>query len=263
MNTARKRIQQGFTLAELLVSSVVFLVMAAGAFSLVNSSSRRFKTDSQVLTSFQEARLGIDQIVRDVEDAGFPPRSRFSTAAPLANLYAASPFAWAPNYPNPCTVGGTCTNPSGFDLIVETDYDGTGVKWIRYQLLAGQTTLTRAVVPKVAGADPDASTSVAAVLLPYIQNVMNNATAAQITQIQADYPAMFPGGNPVPVFTYTQFDPPTSALVGGCTSTASTPCNIRDVSITLIVQAISRDTNTQALRLVELNGLAHRVNPGQ
>jgi prepilin-type N-terminal cleavage/methylation domain-containing protein len=263
MNTQTRR-QHGFTLAELLVSSVVFLLMTAGAFSLLNSSSRRFKTDSQVLTSFQEARLGIDQISRDISDAGFPPRSRFSVAAPAANLYAASPFAWSPNYPAlpPCIVGG-CTTPNGFDLIVETDYDGTGVKWIRYQLLAGQTILTRAVVPKVAGADPDASTSGAGVLLPYIQNVMNNGTAAQIAQIQADYPTMFPGGNPVPVFTYPTFDAPSSALVGGCTSTANAPCNIRDVGITLIVQTGSRDANTQAVRVVELNGLAHRVNPGQ
>lgn len=263
MNIRKKRIQQGFTLAELLVSSVVFLLMAAGAFSLLSSSSRRFKTDSQVLTSFQEARLGIDQISRDISDAGFPPRSRFSTPpVPAANLYAASPFAWAPNYPNlpPCVVGA-CTTPNGFDLIVETDYDGTGVKWIRYQLLAGATTLTRAVVTKVAGGDPDALTNAA--LLPYLQNVMNNAPAAQIAQIRADYPTMFPGGNPVPVFTYPTFDAASSALVGGCTSTANAPCNIRDVGITLIVQTGSRDANTQAVRVVELNGLAHRVNPNQ
>jgi prepilin-type N-terminal cleavage/methylation domain-containing protein len=260
MNIRKKRSQQGFTLAELLVSSVVFLLMAAGAFSLLSSSSRRFKTDSQILTSFQEARLGIDQIARDVADAGFPPRSRFSGPAPAANLYAASPFAWAPNYPNlpPCIVGA-CTTPSGFDLIVETDYDGTGVKWIRYQLLPGQTTLTRAVVPK--GANPDGDTTAA--LLPYLQNVMNNAPAARIAQIRADYPTMFPGGNPVPVFTYPTFDAASSALVGGCSSTANAPCNIRDVGITLIVQTGSNDANTQVVRVVELNGLAHRVNPNQ
>jgi prepilin-type N-terminal cleavage/methylation domain-containing protein len=259
MNIRKKRMQRGFTLAELLVSSVVFLLMAAGAFSLLSSSSRRFKTDSQILTSFQEARLGIDQIARDVADAGFPPRSRFSVA-PAANLYATSPFAW-PNYTSPPCIVGACTTPSGFDLIIETDYDGTGVKWIRYQLLPGQTTLTRAVVTKVAGNDPDAST--AGFLLPYLQNVMNNAPGAQIAQIRADYPTMFPGGNPVPVFTYPTFDSPSSALVGGCTSVANAPCNIRDVGITLIVQAPSRDTTTQAVRVVELNGLAHRVNPNQ
>jgi hypothetical protein len=161
-------------------------------------------------------------------------------------------------------VGGSCTSPNGFDLIIETDYDGTGVKWIRYQLPAGQTTLYRAVVTKTPG-DPDAATTGATILLPYIQNVMNNATAAQIGAIRAVYPAMFPGGTPVPVFTYapTSFDVPSSSLVGGCTSIAQTPCNIRDVDIVLIVQSLDPDAKLQKLRLVELHGLAHRLNPNQ
>jgi prepilin-type N-terminal cleavage/methylation domain-containing protein len=260
-NTRPKGNQRGFTIAELLVSSAVFLVMAGAAFSLLNSSSQRFKTDSQILTSFQEARLGIDQITRDVGDAGFPPRSRFSIAAPATNLYATGPFAWAPSYPaTPCTVGGTCTTPTGFDLIVETDYDGTGVKWIRYQLPAGTTTLMRAVVPKTAGGNPDTSTSAAGVLLPYLQNVMNNAPAAQIASIGAAYPSMFPGGNPVSMFTYT------CDVVGGtpaaCTA-ANNPADIRNVDIWLIVQALSRDTKTFELRLVELHGLGRRLNPNQ
>ena len=257
----RKQTQQGFTLAELLVSSVVFLLLAGSAFSLLSTSSQRFKTDSQVLTSFQEARLGMDQITRDVTDAGFPPHNHFNSLLTPTTSYAATPFAWAPGYPVPCTTGGTCTSPTGFDLIVETDYDGTGVKWIRYRLAAGETVLKRAVVPK--GGDPDAATNTAAVLLPYIQNVMNNATAAQIAAIRTDYPSMFPGGNPVPVFTYNNFDPPSAALGGGCSSIALTPCNIRDVGITLIVQAPNRDAKTQVVRVVELNGLAHRVNPNQ
>ena len=99
MTIRRNSNQRGFTLAELLVSSVVFLLMAGAAFSLLGTSSQRFKTDSQVLTSFQEARLGIDQISRDIADAGYPPRSRFSIAAPAQNLYAAGPFGWSPAYP--------------------------------------------------------------------------------------------------------------------------------------------------------------------
>ena len=259
-NKQQKRTQQGFTLVELLVSSTVFVLLAGAAFSLLNSSSQRFKTDSQILTSFQEARLGIDQIARDVADSGFPPRNHFSAAATPANLYTAAPFAWAPNYPATPCVGGACTTPTPFDLIVEADYDGTGVKWIRYQLPAGTTTLKRAVVAKTAGGDPDASTNGADVLLPYLQNVMNNASGAQIAAIRAAYPTMFPGSNPVPLFTYT------CDVVGStpapCTA-ANTPADIRDVGITIIVQAPSLDNKTFSLRLVELNGMGHRLNPNQ
>jgi prepilin-type N-terminal cleavage/methylation domain-containing protein len=263
MKTQQNRGQQGFTLAELLVSSTVFLLMAGAAFSLLGTSSQRFKTDSQVLTSFQEARLGIDQIARDIADAGFPPRSRFATAAPTTTLYAAGPFAWAgTTYPTtPCTVGGSCTTPTGFDMIIETDYGGTGanagVRWIRYRLAAGNTTLFRADIAKTGG-NPDTLTQLA--LLPYLQNVMNNASAAQITAIRAAYPAMFPGANPVPMFTYT------CDVTGGnpapCTG-ANNPADIRDVDIWLIVQSQSRDAKTNQLRLVELHGLGHRVNPNQ
>ncbi len=141
-------------------------------------------------------------------------------------------------------------------MIFEEDYDGTGVvRWVRYQLVG--TTLMRGVAPKLAG-DPDAPTLL--VMAPYILNVMNNATAAQIAAIKVNYPAMFPGGNPVPIFSYT-LDAPLGAA--GCISALSSPCNIRDVGVTLIVQSPQRDTTNQQLRLVELNGRGRRSNPNK
>ena len=69
--------------------------------------------------------------------------------------------------------------PGDFDLIVETNLgNGAGVSWIRYQLIG--TTLFRAVVPKTAGADPVAATSAAGVMVPFLTNVMNNPSAAQL-----------------------------------------------------------------------------------
>jgi prepilin-type N-terminal cleavage/methylation domain-containing protein len=202
MKRAKRRSQQGFSLIELMVSSAAFLVVAGTVLSLLVTAQKRYQTDSQILTSFQEARLGIDQIVRDINDSGYPPQNQF-TVLPAANLYAVSPIAWSPGYPaGPCALGVSCASPGDFDVIVETQFDNTGVQWIRYQLPAGTTTLLRGVVPKTAGADPAAATTGAAVLLPYIQNVMNNGTPAQIGAIRAAYPNMFPGGNPVPVFSY-------------------------------------------------------------
>jgi hypothetical protein len=78
---------------------------------------------------------------------------------------------------SPCVIGTTCTSPSGFDLIVETDIDpqnNNGVERVRYQLPAGTTTLLRGVASKALGMDPIAVTS-ATGMLPYVQNVMNNA----------------------------------------------------------------------------------------
>src|ERR1700682_1023503 len=110
--------QRGFTLIELLTALGIFLLICGAAFTLLSSSQQRYRTESQVLNSFQEARLGLDQIVRDVNDSGFPPPTFNDGIAADAFQYASSPFAWSPGYPaTPCQIGtaggGTCTTAHG------------------------------------------------------------------------------------------------------------------------------------------------------
>jgi hypothetical protein len=132
--------------------------------------------------------------------------------------------------------------------------DGSGVQWIRYQLLG--TTLMRGVAPKAAG-DP-----AVAGMLPYVLNVMNNAPPAQIAQFQAAYPAMFPGGTPQPLFQFT-CDAPNGPVLCQNAAGNNSPANVRDVDITLIVMTPQRDAQTNQIHLVELNGRGHRVNPNK
>ena len=266
----RKSGQSGFTIIELIVALGIFLVICGAAFALLGSSQKRFQSDSQLLNSFQEARLGMDQMVRDVNDAGFPPPSSFVTAnSANANFFASTPFAWSPGYATstPCavSVGNNCTSPNEFDLIVETNITphipNSPVYWVRYQLDTSTNTLKRGAIPKVAGDDPVSDFNTANNMVPYVQNVMNNASAAQIAQFQASYPKIFPAGNPVPIFTYTC---DTSTGPRPCSVAANhTPQNIRSVSITLIVMAALPDAQSGQVRLVELNGLARRINPNQ
>lgn len=244
---------------ELMVSVAIFILICGAIFELMGTTQNRFRTESQVLSAFEGARLGLDQIVRDVNDSGYPPQNHFSGAAPLT-AYAASPIAWSPNYApaTPCQIGtaggGTCASPGDFDLIVEGDVDGSGVQWIRYRLLG--TTLFRGATLKVAG-DP-----VVAGMLPYVLNVMNNATPAQIAQFQAAYPAMFPGGTPQPLFQFT-CDAPNGPVLCQNAGGSNSPANVRDVDITLIVMTPQRDAQTNQIHLVELNGRGHRVNPNK
>jgi hypothetical protein len=263
---------------ELMVSVAIFMLICGAIFELMGTTQNRFRTESQVLGAFEEARLGLDQIVRDVNDSGYPPQNHFSGAfsAPPVTAYAVSPIAWSPNYApaTPCQIGtaggGTCGSPGDFDLIVEGDVDGTGVQWIRYQLLG--TTLFRGAIPKgPAGTDPVLATpNPGAAMLPYVLNVMNNAPPAQIAQFQAAFPAMFPGGTPQPLFQFTCDGPngpvpciglppcpPSLPPNGNC------PQNIHDVDITLIVMTPQRDAQTNQIHLVELNGRGHRVNPNK
>ncbi len=266
MNTARTHTKQaGFTLVELMVSMAIFVLLSAAMFGLLNLAQQRSHTESQLLASFEEARLGLDQIVRDVSGAGYPPLNHFSVV-PAANLYAVSPIAWNPIYPNtPCQIGtaggGTCVSPGDFDLIIETDIDpdaNNGLEWVRYQLQG--TTLSRGVAQKAVGADPVAAT--AGAMVPYVLNVMNNPPAARMAQIQAAYPAMFPGGNPQPIFQFT-CDTAAGPVLCQNAGASNSPANVRSVDIRLIVMAPQPDAQTGAPRLVELNGRGRRINPNQ
>jgi prepilin-type N-terminal cleavage/methylation domain-containing protein len=262
-----RKSQAGFTLTELMVSVAIFMLICAAIFELMGTTQKSFRTESQVLGAFEEARLGLDQIVRDVNDAGYPPQNHFSGAAPVT-AFAASPIAWSPNYApaTPCQIGtaggGTCTSPGDFDLIVEGDVDGTGVEWIRYQLPAGSTTLLRGVAAK-GGAGTDPVTATAGAMLPYVVNVMNGATAAQIAQFQAAYPAMFPGGVPQPLFQFSCDTPAGQPVLCQIAGANNSPANVRDVDITLIVMTPNTDAQTNQIHLVELNGRGHRVNPNK
>ncbi len=286
-----KKRQRGFTLIELLTALGMFLLITGAAFTLLSSSQQRYQIESQVLTSFQEARLGLDQMVRDINDAGFPSPA-FSNG--LASSYAITPFAWSTGAgystnppPNPCQIGtaggGTCftasgdTAPGDFDIIIETNPSPADptcaptcpVQWIRYQLGGPNgTTLMRGVANKASGADPDGSTSGA--LVPFVQNVVNNVCPQQLPNCHSAYPIVFSGGKPVPIFQYTCDTPsvsqslplPTAACPLAAT-TDNSPQNIRDVIITLIVAAPLPDATTGRPRLVQLEGRGRRINPNQ
>jgi len=259
--------RNGFTLIELLLAMAVFLVICGAMFALLQLSQQRYSSETQLSGAFQEARLAVDQISRDVNAAGFPSSGLFSKL-PDPTLYAVTPVAWFPGYPSmpACLVGtgggGTCTTPGDFDLILETTLQtptGPVVSWIRYQLPPGNTTLYRAVVAKTDG-DPSVATSAPGVMVPFVVNVMNNASGAQLAQIMASYPAMFPAG-PVPVFQYMCDTPTGTVACPNAPTTYNSPQNIRDVDITLIVQTQQPDAQTGQIKLIELVGRGHRLNP--
>jgi len=265
----QKRSEKGFSLIEMMIAAVIFMLLCGAAFALLSVAQQRYQTESQVLNSFQEARFGLDDIVRDVNGSAYPAQNlfAFNPNIPKKNLYAITPLAWDPGYVanSPCLIGtaggGTCTTPGDFDLIIERDLDywnHDGVEWVRYQLQG--TALSRAAVEKSSvNGDPASDTNPA--FVPYVQNVMNNATPEHIAQFQAVYPQMFPGGNPVPVFSYfcySPFGPPQPCPAAG---SYNSPLNVTDVEITLIVMAPTKDAQTGQVRLIELHGRGHSLNP--
>jgi type II secretory pathway pseudopilin PulG len=255
--------QAGFSIIELMLSLTLFIIISGAALSLLNLTQKRFQTEGQVLSSFQEGRLALDMIVRDINDSGYPAANQVP-AATLVTGYAVTPVPWSPTSPTACGIGA-CFSPGNFDLILEELNPTTNtMQWIRYQLVG--TTLWRGTVDKAvagAGADPMAATA-AAGMFPYATNVMNNTpTPGQITAINAAYPGTFPGGAPVPIFTYYCDVPnqtPALCTGAGANNLAN---NIREVEVTLIVLTQQPDMQTRRLRVVTLNGRGHRVNPNR
>jgi len=252
--------QAGFSVLELLLSLSLFIIISGAALSLLNAAQKRFQTEGQLLSSFQEGRLALDMIVRDINDSGYPAANQFGVAPAVTN-YAVTPVAWSPVSANACAVS-VCASPGNFDLILEElDNTSNTMKWIHYQLVG--TTLFRGTVVKGgAGTDPFTATTAAGVMFPYATNVMNN-TPAQIALINAAYPGTFPGGAPLPIFTYYCDTPNGPTLCTGAGAAYNLANNIREVEVTLIVLTQQPDMQTKRLRVVTLNGRGHRVNPNQ
>jgi prepilin-type N-terminal cleavage/methylation domain-containing protein len=259
--TRQARDRRGFSLIELMAAMGIFLIICAAMFGLLQVSQQKYSSESQMSGAFQEARLGIDQIVRDINIAGYPGQNMFSKPASTAS-YAVGPLAWDPGYPTiPSCQIGACATPGDYDAIVETDLgDGNGVSWIRYTLTG--TTLFRGVVQKTAGADPVAATSAAGVMVPLVTNVVNNPAALSAdvqAQLIAQYPAIFPAGAPRPLFQYSCATPTGSQP---CTlAPINAPTLVSDVDVTLIVMTQTPDAQTQQLHVMELSGRGHRSNP--
>lgn len=260
----------GFTLLEMMVSMGIFLLICGSAFTLLGVSQKRYQSESQVLNSFQEARLGLDQMMRDISDAGYPPPNQFenppnTTNGPSYSQYADTPVVWNPNYTSspqvPCWIGNNCNTPGPYGMFLEVTPQIPGQVWfVRYTIMDGTTTLGRGMFQKPASIVDPYTTYPDNQLVPFVQNVMNYASPAQIAQINAVYPNMFPGGNPVPMFTYTCATPTGPQDCSTAGPTYGTPMNIRSITITLIVQTPTPDPQTGQRRVVELTGRASVMN---
>jgi type II secretory pathway pseudopilin PulG len=145
MNT--KSPESGFSLTELMMVMIIMIVVMGAVFQVISLSTERSSTEQAKLDMFQEAREFMDQMSRDLRQAGYPnPR----------NL-TASAFTQIPQKNDPIAAAGIVKVGDG-DLWFEGDVDGTGtVSVIRYHLdtstANGCPCLKRSQLPKIAG-DP-------------------------------------------------------------------------------------------------------------
>ena len=85
----RAKNQRGFSLLELMIVIVILLAMMATVFQLVNQAIARSGTEQAKLDMFQESREFMDQLSRDLHEAGYPSTQNLSsvvlTASPITN----------------------------------------------------------------------------------------------------------------------------------------------------------------------------------
>jgi Tfp pilus assembly protein PilW len=175
-----KSVAAGFSLIETMIVLMILLTLTASIFQMINTSTQRSSTEQTKLDMFQEAREFMDQMSRDLRQAGYPsPRNvdpSLITQSPLRNDKDAAV--------------GVVKVDTG-DLWFEGDMDGMGVvSVVKYHYDSSTTNgcpcLKRSQLPKVdgdvltegAGGQTLASyqVEVQGVLSPNIFSAYNNGT---------------------------------------------------------------------------------------
>nr|MDP9361500.1 prepilin-type N-terminal cleavage/methylation domain-containing protein [Acidobacteriota bacterium] len=65
------RLQRGFTLVEILVTTAIFAIIMIAALTVYDQSNRVFKTSTEAADLQQSTRIGFDKLVSDLRMAGF------------------------------------------------------------------------------------------------------------------------------------------------------------------------------------------------
>ncbi|MBI4442659.1 MAG: type II secretion system protein [Acidobacteria bacterium] len=263
--TPLTRFQRGFTLIELMVAMAVLLIITGAVFQLLSQSQQRSTTAATVEEATAMLRDTMDQMIREIRLAGYPPEKSYPCPPPVGATYGA-----CLTYLNSGYVAGGILIANDYSIQFEADTDGDNIAEVfDYELrvpageatggcatvaedaiLTTPTLMRSAVVKNADGSVP------AADFQPFLENVRNCEL-----------------GTPVPIFTYCAapaFPPPAPPWSpgGGCpemsymaTSALLLPRNTRIVMLRLQVQSAVRDPQSGQFQNIEQFGLADRVNP--
>jgi len=147
----RKHRNSGFSLMELMIVLLIVLTIAGAIFQTINITTQRTSAEQTKVDMFQEAREFMDQMTRDLRQAGYP------------NLRNMDPsVVTAPSIGQDTRIAVGLVQVDAGDLWFEGDVDGTGtVSVVRYHYDTTGTNcpcLKRSQVAKAQG-DPLANTN--------------------------------------------------------------------------------------------------------
>jgi prepilin-type N-terminal cleavage/methylation domain-containing protein len=128
------RSEQGFSLIELLVTTLVMTIVMGSLLALSNQSQARSDFEQDMVALNQSGREVADQIYRDIRLAGYPQQKLF-----------AATLNWTAANTNKVASGFVTTSANG--LTFQGDIDNDGVVEVLEYNLSG-TTLRRSEVEK-------------------------------------------------------------------------------------------------------------------
>ena len=140
----------GFSLLELMIVLIILLSISAAIFQTINLTTQRSSAEQTKIDMFQEAREFMDQMSRDLRQAGYPnPRNMDPVVFGVLALMPPQPII----YDHHAAAG--IVNVDTGDLWFEGDVDGNGtVSVVRYHLDSSGTNspcLKRSQLDKIDG----------------------------------------------------------------------------------------------------------------
>jgi type II secretory pathway component PulJ len=134
---SRPHNEAGFSLIELLVSTLVMTIVLGSLLALSNQNQERADFEQDLLAVNQSGREAVDQMYRDIRLAGYPQQRVF-----------AGSLNWTAANTNKVASGFVTTSSNGLTFQGDIDNDGV-VEVVEYNLSG--TTLRRSEVEKNAG----------------------------------------------------------------------------------------------------------------
>lgn len=135
----KSRKQKGFSLIEVMIVVLITTVLGAVLFSQIDTVQQTSTREDQKLDIFQEARDFMDQMTRDLHQAGYPNLHNFAPGQLAATVPTTTPGCTSLLDPTACSSSvavGLVKVDSG-ELWFEGDVDGTGtVSEVVYQLVS-------------------------------------------------------------------------------------------------------------------------------
>ena len=140
----------GFSLLELMIVLIILLSISAAIFQTINLTTQRSSAEQTKIDMFQEAREFMDQMSRDLRQAGYPnPRNMDPVVFGVLALMPPQPIIYDHH-----AAAGIVKVDTG-DLWFEGDVDGNGaVSVVRYHLDSSGTNcpcLKRSQLDKIDG----------------------------------------------------------------------------------------------------------------